>query len=460
MQKVNGQQQDSGEETLSTMRSALSDPRAGRELEIKIRDRSARVGVIGLGYVGLGLAVEMGKTGFQVTGIDVDTEKVDSVNAGISYIPDVTNEVLLSLVTKGKIRAAQSLAAVKDLDTVSICVPTPLRKTKEPDLSYVIAAVEAVRDFLRPGQLIILESTTYPGTTLELVLPTLEQTGLKVGKDFFLAFSPERIDPGNKVYATPNIPKVVGGVTPQCTELAALLYHQFAEKIVPVTSPIYAEMVKLLENTFRSVNIALANEMALLCHKFDINVWEVIDAAKTKPFGFMAFYPGPGLGGHCIPVDPYYLTWKAKMNGAEPRLIELATSINNQMPAFTISRVADALNDREKSLKGSKIIALGITYKRDASDTHESPALEVLKGLHDKGASIYYSDPFVRSIEFNGRVIRSLNLTPEVLQSMDCAVVLTDHSSFNYAMIGTHSRLIVDCRNVLKGFNGENLVLL
>lgn len=439
---------------------ALSDSCAGRELEEKIRDRSARVGVIGLGYVGLGLAVEMGKTGFQVTGIDVDTEKVDSVNAGISYIPDVTNEVLLSLVAKGKIRAVQSLAAVKDLDTVSICVPTPLRKTKEPDLSYVIAAVEAVRDFLRPEQLIILESTTYPGTTQELVLPTLEQTGLKVGKDFFLAFSPERIDPGNKAYTTPNIPKVVGGVTPRCTELAAQFYHQFVEKIVPVTSPTYAEMVKLLENTFRNVNIALANEMALLCHKLDINVWEVIDAAKTKPFGFMAFYPGPGLGGHCIPVDPYYLTWKARMNGAEPRLIELATSINNQMPAFTISRIADALNEREKSLRGSKILAVGITYKRDASDTRESPALEVLNGLHDKGASVYYSDPFVRSIEINGRVIRSLNLTPEVLESMDCAVVLTDHSSFNYAMISAHSRLIVDCRNVLKGFNRENLVLL
>jgi len=444
----------------SAKRSALSDSRAGRELEKKIRDRSARVGVIGLGYVGLGLALEMAKAGFQVTGIDVDKEKVDSVNAGISYIPDVTNEVLLSLAAKGNIKAVQPMAAMKDLDTVSICVPTPLRKTKEPDLSYVIAAVEAVRDFLRPGQLIILESTTYPGTTQELVLPTLAQTGLKVGKDFFLAFSPERIDPGNKAYTTSNIPKVVGGVTPRCTELAALLYHQFAEKIVPVTSPTYAEMVKLLENTFRSVNIALANEMALLCHKFDINVWEVIDAAKTKPFGFMAFYPGPGLGGHCIPVDPYYLTWKAKMNGAEPRLIELATSINNQMPAFTISRIADALNEKEKSLRGSNILAVGITYKRDASDTRESPALEVLNGLHDKGASVYYSDPFVRSIEINGRVIRSVNLTPEVLRSMDCAVVLTEHSSFNYAMIVAHSRLIVDCRNVLKGFNRQNIVLL
>jgi len=368
------------------------------ELEKKIRDRSARVGVIGLGYVGLGLAVEMGKTGFQVTGIDIDIERVDSVNAGISYIPDVANDVLLSLVEKGKLKATQSTEAVKDLDAISICVPTPLRKTKEPDLSYVIAAVEAVRDYLRPGQLIILESTTYPGTTQELVLPNLEQKGLKVGRDFFLAFSPERIDPGNRAYTTINIPKVVGGVTPQCTELAALLYRQFVHEIVAVSSPICAEMVKLLENTFRSVNIALANEMAQLCRKFDVNVWEVIDAAKTKPFGFMAFYPGPGLGGHCVPVDPYYLTWKAKINGAEPRLIELATTINNQMPAFTISRVAEALNEREKSLRGSKILALGITYKRDASDIRESPALEVLQGLQEKGSLVHYCDPFVRSI--------------------------------------------------------------
>jgi len=430
------------------------------ELEKKIRDRSARVGVIGLGYVGLALAVEMGKTGFQVTGIDIDIERVDSVNAGISYIPDVANEVLLSLVEKGKLKATQSTEAVKDLDAISICVPTPLRKSKEPDLSYVIAAVEAVRDYLRPGQLIILESTTYPGTTQELVLPNLEQKGLKVGRDFFLAFSPERIDPGNRAYTTTNIPKVVGGVTPQCTELAALLYRQFVHEIVPVSSPICAEMVKLLENTFRSVNIALANEMAQLCRKFDVNVWEVIDAAKTKPFGFMAFYPGPGLGGHCVPVDPYYLTWKAKINGAEPRLIELATSINNQMPAFTISRIAEALNEREKSLRGSKILALGITYKRDASDTRESPALEVLQGLQEKGSLVHYCDPFVRSIKINGRTIRSLNLSPEVLQSMDCAVVLTDHSSFNYSMISAHSRLVFDCRNVLKHSTSRNLVLL
>jgi len=431
-----------------------------RGLEKKIRDRSAKVGVIGLGYVGLALAIEMAKAGFRVTGIDVDKEKVESLNAGISYNPDVTSEGLLSLVARDRLKATESVAAMGDFDAVSICVPTPLRKTKEPDLSYIVTASETVRDHLRPGQLIILESTTYPGTTQELILPTLEETGLKAGKDFFLAFSPERIDPGNRNFTTSNIPKVVGGVTPHCTELATLLYGQFIEKIVPVSSPACAEMVKLLENTFRNVNIALVNEMALVCHKFGIKTWEVIEAAKTKPFGFMAFNPGPGLGGHCIPVDPHYLTWKAKMNGLEPRLIEVATSINSQMPAFTISRVADALNEREKSLKGSKILALGIAYKRDTADIRESPALEVLQGFHEKGALIHYSDPYVRTVQVNGQAMRSLNLSPEVLRSMDCAVILTDHSSFNYEMISTHSPLVLDCRNVLKEFKSPNVVSL
>jgi len=449
-----------GEETLSAMRSALSDFRAVRGLEKKIRDRSAKVGVIGLGYVGLALALEMAKAGFQVTGIDVDKEKVESINAGISYNPDVTNEALLSLVASDRLKATESVAVMGDFDAVSICVPTPLRKTKEPDLSFVVAAVETVRNHLRPGQLIILESTTYPGTTQELILPTLEKTGLKVGKDFFLAFSPERIDPGNRKFTTSNIPKVVGGVTPHCTELAALLYGQFIEKIVPVSSPACAEMVKLLENTFRNVNIALANEIALVCHKLGIKAWEVIEAAKTKPFGFMSFQPGPGLGGHCIPVDPYYLTWKAKMNGIEPRLIEVATSINSQMPGFTISRIADALNEREKSLKGSTILALGIAYKRDTADIRESPAIEVMQGLYQKGALVQYSDPYVRCVQVNGQVMRSLNLSPGLLRSMDCAVILTDHSSFDYAMISTHSRLVLDCRNVLKEFKSQNIISL
>jgi UDP-N-acetyl-D-glucosamine dehydrogenase len=358
------------------------------------------------------------------------------------------------------LRATQSLAAVEKLDAVSICVPTPLRKTKDPDLSYIIAAVEAVHNHLHPEQLIILESTTYPGTTRELVLPILQKSGLEAGRDFFLAFSPERMDPGNKTYTTQNIPKVIGGTTNRCTEIATLFYRQFIETIVPVSSPEVAEMVKLLENTFRSVNIALANEMALMCQKFSINVWEVIGAAKTKPFGFMPFYPGPGLGGHCIPVDPYYLTWKAKMNGFEPRLIELAGQINSQMPGFTISRVADALNEGQKSLKGSKILGLGITYKRDATDIRESPALEVLRGLREKGASIFYTDPFISSLMLDDVRLESTNIDPDALRSMDCVVVLTDHSSFDYSMIAAHSPLIVDCRNVLKEFPRSNIFCL
>jgi UDP-N-acetyl-D-glucosamine dehydrogenase len=430
----------------------------GEDLEQKIRQRTAKVGVIGLGYVGLPLAIEMAQEGFQVTGIDIDRGKVEAVNAGISYILDVTNETLFSLVVKGSLRATQSLASVESLDAVSICVPTPLRKTKDPDLSYVIASVEAVHNHLRPGQLVVLESTTYPGTTREVVLPILEKSGLQVGKDFFLAFSPERVDPGNKLYTTKTIPKVIGGMTPRCTELAALLYQQFVQHIVPVSSSEAAEMIKLLENTFRSVNIALVNEMARMCRKFGINVWEVIEAAKTKPFGFMPFYPGPGLGGHCIPVDPYYLTWKAKMNGFEPRLVELAAVINDQMPDFTVSRIADVLNERQKSLKGSQVLALGVAYKRDANDIRESPALEVLKGIHQKGASIAYSDPHVPAITLDQKLLKSVPLNSEVLQKSDCVVVLTDHSAFDYAMIAASSPLILDCRNALKDFSGPNIV--
>ena len=435
-------------------------PQGWKELENRIHDRSAKTGVIGLGYVGLPLALEMAKAGFQVTGIDLDRKKVDSLAAGISYIPDIATETLFPFVDNERLRATQSLAAVEKLDAVSICVPTPLRKTKDPDLSYIIAAVEAVHNHLRPEQLIILESTTYPGTTREVVLPILQKSGLEVGKDFFLAYSPERVDPGNKSYTTQNIPKVIGGITDRCTELATLFYRQFIRTIVPVSSPEVAEMVKLLENTFRSVNIAMANEIALMCQKFPINVWEVIEAAKTKPFGFMAFYPGPGLGGHCIPVDPYYLTWKAKMNGFEPRLIELAGQINSQMPGFIVSRVADALNERQKSLKGSKILALGVTYKRDATDIRESPALEVLEGLREKGAFVYYADPFIPSLMLGDTLLESTNIHPDALQSMDCVVVLTDHSSFDYQMIVAHSPIIVDCRNVLKDFPRSNIFCL
>ncbi len=447
-------------EAIPMLRNQLESPLIARELKNKIRDHSAKAGVVGLGYVGLPLAMEMAHAGFQVTGIDLVKEKVDAVNSGVSYVPDIGSEVLRSVVSANRLRATQALAAVEGLDTLNICVPTPLRKNKDPDLSYVIAAVEAIRIHIRPGQLIILESTTYPGTTREVVLPILEESGLKVGHDFFLAYSPERVDPANPTYTTRNIPKVVGGITPHCAEIAGLLYEQFIENVVPVSSTDCAEMVKLLENTFRSVNIALANEMALTCHSFGINVWEVIEAAKTKPFGFMPFYPGPGLGGHCIPVDPYYLTWKAKMNGCEPRLIELAGHINNQMPAFMVRRIADALNERRKPLKGSKILGLGVTYKRDTNDIRESPALQVLEGLCEKGASIYFCDPYVSSILIQGQTIKAVELTPHVLQSMDCVAILTDHSVFDYSMVAKFSPTILDTRNALKDFPRSDLNLL
>ena len=447
-------------ETMPLFENQTEFPQTASELKDKILDRSAKTGVVGLGYVGLPLAIEMANAGFQATGIDLVKEKVDSVNSGVSYVLDIASESLQSVVRANRMRATQSLAAVEGLDTLNICVPTPLRKNKDPDLSYVIAAVEAIRIHIRPGQLIILESTTYPGTTREVVLPILEESGLQVGRDFFLAYSPERVDPSNSTYTTCNIPKVVGGITPQCTELACLLYEQFIEKVVPVSSTDCAEMVKLLENTFRSVNIALANEMALTCHSFGINVWEVIEAAKTKPFGFMPFYPGPGLGGHCIPVDPYYLTWKAKMNGCEPRLIELAGHINNQMPAFMVQRIADALNERRKPLKGSKILGLGVTYKRDTNDIRESPALQVLEGLREKGAAVYFCDPYVRSIVIRGETLKAIELTPNLLQSMDCVAILTDHSAFDYSMVTKFGHMILDTRNALKGFSRSGLNLL
>ena len=427
-------------------------------LEEKIISKSARVGVIGLGYVGLPLAVEMAQAGFHVTGIDIDPTKVDSVNSGISYITDVPSETLLPLIMKGKLRASQSLATIGNLDSISICVPTPLRKTKDPDLSYVVAALEAVHNHLRGEQLIILESTTYPGTTREVALPILQKSGLKVGKDFFLAFSPERIDPGNHTYNTTNIPKVIGGITPRCTDLAALMYGQFIERIVRVSSSEAAEMVKLVQNSFRSVNIALANEVALTCRKLGVNVWEIIEAAKTKPFGFMPFYPGPGLGGHCIPVDPYYLTWKAKMNGFEPRLIELAGLINSQMPAFTVSRIADLLNEKQKSLKGSNILAIGVAYKADVNDTRESPAIEVVRELHEKGAIVSYSDPHVPSINLCGEAMKSVAVSREVLQSKDCVLILTDHSAFDYELVAKHSPLVFDCRNAYKNAPRPNVI--
>jgi UDP-N-acetyl-D-glucosamine dehydrogenase len=443
-----------GEDTVTQL------PNFARELERKIENRSAKVGIIGLGYVGLPLAIEMAGAGFQVTGIDLSKEKVGSINAGISYIPDLPSETVSSVVSSGKMRATQSLAAVGELDTVNICVPTPLRKNKDPELSYVIAAVQVIRNHIRPGQLIILESTTYPGTTREIVLPILEESGLRAGSEFFLAYSPERVDPGNATYGTRNIPKVVGGVTPRCAETAVLFYRQFIESVISVSSTDCAEMVKLLENTFRSVNIALANEMALACHSFGVNVWEVIEAAKTKPFGFMPFYPGPGLGGHCIPIDPYFLTWKARMNGCEPRLIELAGHINSQMPAFVIRGITDALNQKRKCLNRSRILALGVAYKRNTNDVRESPALQILSGLDEKGAIIHFCDPYVPFIRVNEKNFKSVHLAPAVLRSMDMVAILTDHSAFDYSMVAKFSPLIFDTRNALKDLGRSDVTLL
>src|SRR3954465_8652267 len=364
-------------------------------LREKIRTRRARAGIVGLGYVGLPLAVELGKAGFHATGIDLDPRKVDSINDGRSYIPDVATADVQALHAQGRLDATTDFAIVRALDTINICVPTPLRKTKDPDMSYIVSAVEGIAKHLHPGMLIVLESTTYPGTTEEVVQPMLEATGLKAGGDFFLAFSPGRVGPGNPTFQTHNVPKVVGGFSPTCSQLAGELYGSAIQTIVQVSSTRVAEMVKLLENTFRAVNIGLVNELALMCDRMNINVWEVVDAAKTKPFGFMPFSPGPGLGGHCIPIDPFYLSWKAKQTGFDPRFIELAGQINGGMPHFVVDKIADALNRHQKSINGSTVLILGIAYKRDIDDMRESPALDVMALLHQKGAHVRYADPYV-----------------------------------------------------------------
>ncbi len=425
----------------------------------KIRRKEAKAGVVGLGYVGLPLAVEFARAGFPVTGIDVNQAKVDQVNAGRSYVKDVPDTALAPLTSGGRFRATTDFSVIGELDTVNICVPTPLRKTKDPDMSYVASACREIARHMHPGMLVILESTTYPGTTDEFVLPMLEESGLKAGKDFFLCFSPERVDPGNPKYQTKNIPKVVGGVTPECTDVAALFYRQALDTVVPVSSTQVAEMVKLLENTFRMINIGLANEMALMCDRMGINVWEVIDAAATKPFGFMPFYPGPGLGGHCIPIDPFYLSWKTKQAGIEARFIELAGYINGQMPMFVVSKIQYALNEQTKPVKGSRIHLLGVAYKRDVDDVRESPALDVAHLLMKLGAQISYTDPYVPQVRIDGEEHASQDLL-ESVRSADCCVILTDHSNVDYAAVVEHARLIVDTRNALKKFQSEKIVRL
>jgi len=427
-------------------------------LEEKIRNRTAEAGVVGLGYVGLPLAVEFARAGFRVTGIDVQQSKVDRINAGDSYVQDVPTSVLAPLVGDGRIRATTDFGAVAELDTIDICVPTPLRKTKDPDMSYIVRASEEIKKHFRAGTLVILESTTYPGTTDELLLPMLAGKDMKVGQDFFLCFSPERVDPGNPKFQTRNIPKVVGGVTPACTELGVLFYSQALETVVPVGSTQVAEMVKLLENTFRMINIGLANEMALMCDRMGINVWEVIDAAATKPFGFMPFYPGPGLGGHCIPIDPFYLSWKSKQAGIEARFIELAGYINGQMPHFAADKIQNALNDHSKPLRGSRVHVMGVAYKKNIDDVRESPAVDILLLLKQRGARLSYTDPYVPELKLDGLVLQSED--PAIAAEADCVVIVTDHDSTDYAALVERSRLIVDTRNALKAYRSEKIVRL
>jgi UDP-N-acetyl-D-glucosamine dehydrogenase len=432
---------------------------AVQTLEEKIISRTARVGVIGLGYVGLPLAMEFAKAGFPVTGIDIEQSKVARLNRGESYVQDVGSDLLGSLVESQKFRATSDFSVISELDTINIAVPTPLRKTKDPDMSYIVSACQAVAKYFSPGKLVILESTTYPGTTDELVLPMLERPGMKVGEQFFLCFSPERVDPGNAQYQTANIPKVVGGITPACTRLGALFYSQALEKVVPVSSTSVAEMVKLLENTFRMINIGLVNEMALMCDRMGINVWEVIDAAATKPFGFMPFYPGPGLGGHCIPIDPFYLSWKTKQTGMEARFIELAGYINGQMPHFVVDKIQNALNDHSKPLRGSHIHILGVAYKRDIDDVRESPALDIILLLERRGARVTYSDPYVGTLQLDGHQLTAQDPLAQS-EEADCVVIVTDHAGFDYPAILERSKLLVDTRNALKNLPSPKIVRL
>lgn len=414
----------------------------------KLLNQTAVLGVVGLGYVGLPLAVEKAKAGYRVIGFDIQAERVRLVNQGKNYIGDVVDQELQELVAQGRLKAATDYSHIAALDAVAICVPTPLDKYQQPDISYVVNSTKQIAEYLHPGMLIVLESTTYPGTTEEVVLPILEATGLRCGKDFFLAFSPERVDPGNKQYHTKNTPKVVGGVTKRCTEIAATLYGKVLEgEIYQASSPKVAEMEKILENTFRNINIALANEMAILCHKMGIDIWEVIDAAKSKPYGFMAFYPGPGLGGHCIPIDPFYLTWKAREYDYHTRLIEIAGEINNSMPDYVVERAAEFLNRHGKPLNNSKIVMLGLAYKKDIDDPRESPALKIYSILQKRQAKVAVNDPHIPVYKSGAIEVVSTPLNLELIQDADLVIITTDHSAYDYQWICNNTRLIFDTRN-------------
>jgi UDP-N-acetyl-D-glucosamine dehydrogenase len=441
---------------------AVTLPKTARDLVERFRTHTATVGVVGLGYVGLPLAIVLGEAGYRVIGVDRDPEKVAKLQQGQSYIEDIPQDVLRKLVDDGRLKATTDFAALASADGVSICVPTPLRKTGDPDLSFIVSSAQALRPVLHRGMVIILESTSYPGTTRELVLPELEAGGLRVGEDIFLAFSPERVDPGRKDWTTKNTPKVIGGVTPVCTEVAASMYESAMTTIVRVSSSEVAEMTKLLENTFRAVNIAMVNEMALMCDRLGIDVWEVIEAAASKPFGFMRFTPGPGLGGHCIPIDPLYLSWKLKQVKYNARIIDLASEINTNMPRFVVSRVQDALNERGKPLKGARLLVLGVAYKPDISDVRESPSLDVIGLLRAKGATVEYFDPFVPSIEHEGWGLRSVPDLDEAARRADCVVVVTNHSSVDYRRLAETASLIFDSRNALRaaGVDSERVIRL
>src|SRR6266571_5223340 len=416
----------------------------------KIEDRAACVAVIGLGYVGLPLAVEFAKAGFRVIGIDVDTVRVGRLKCGESYIKDIPSEDLQKIIANGRFVATTALSFLAEADACCICVPTPLGKTKDPDVSFILQAARAVKSSLRRGQLIVLESTTYPGTTRELVLPMLEEDGLKVGVDFGLAFSPERIDPGNPTYGLKNTPRVVGGITPACTQMGVALYSQIVARVMPVSSVEAAEMTKLLENTFRIVNIGLVNEIAIMCDRLGINVWDVVEAASTKPYGFIPFYPGPGLGGHCIPVDPHYLSWKLKTLNYRARFIELAGEINAEMPPYVVGKVTEALNRIQKSVNGSAILVLGVAYKRDIDDVRESPALDIIKLLCDKGARVSWHDPHVTALKGFEQLTRVPAVNAETLASADCVVIATDHTAYDWEAVVKHARLVVDSRNATR----------
>jgi UDP-N-acetyl-D-glucosamine dehydrogenase len=431
-----------------------------QQLLDRLHQRTAHVGVVGMGYVGLPLAVEFAEAGFHVTGLDVNAAKVEQLNRGESYIPDIPSERVQALVANQKLRATTAYDDLRQADAISICVPTPLRQTKDPDMSYIIEAADAIAAISHEGMLIVLESTTYPGTTEEIILPRLLSNGFTVGENVFLAFSPERIDPGNKHFTVRNTPKVVGGVTPECSEVARALYNAAIDTIVPVSSPTTAEMVKLLENTFRAVNIGLVNEMALMCDKLGIDVWEVIEAAASKPFGFMPFYPGPGLGGHCIPVDPHYLSWKLKTLNYNARFIELASDVNTSMPLYVVNKVADALNDDCKAVRGSHIVVLGAAYKPDVDDVRESPALDVISLLHNKGAHVSYHDPYVPELRLEDTAtMQSAAYSDALLDAADCVVIVTNHSSYDWQHVLDHSTLIVDTRHAMRNLKGTARVV-